>query len=105
MPVLVGDSVVELSVDEALDDEVMVTKVVGVGVADVDDEESDEDASLPVAAGLSVDDDDWVLDALLSAGVAVVDASLLVALADSGDEEDEDGSLLVGVALAVEDDD
>ena len=42
MPVLVGDSVVELSVDEALDDEVMVTKVVGVGVADVDDEESDE---------------------------------------------------------------
>lgn len=58
MPVLVGDSVVELSVDEALDDEVIVMKVVGVGVAGGDDEESDEDASLPVAVGFSVDDDD-----------------------------------------------
>lgn len=86
----------ELSVDEALDDEVMVMKVVGVGVADVDDEESDEDTSLLVGVALSADEvDESVVDASLVVGEALL----------SADDEVADGSLLVvGPADSDEDD-
>lgn len=81
---------VELSVDE-----VMVIKVVGVGVAD--SEESDEDTSLLVDIGLSVDERDK----------SVLDASLVVgeALLSVDDVELVAPSLLVGAGLPVDDGD